>query len=99
MVTVPAAPSTVIIAPSGIFLVASVTDTTHGMPSSRDTITAWVIWAPTSTTTAAAGTNKGVHAGSVTGATRTSPGSSAVGSDGSSTTLGRRVAVPAHPGM
>src|SRR5438270_2358445 len=86
-------------APSGIFLVASVTDTTHGMPSSRETITAWVIWAPTSTTTAAAGTNSGVHAGSVTGATSTSPGSSANGSDGSVTMRARPVAVPAHPGM
>src|SRR3954465_2954545 len=99
MVTVPAAPSTVMVAPSGIFLVAPVTETTHGIPSSRDTITAWVIWAPTSTTTAAAGTNNGVHAGSVTGATSTSPGSSANGSDGSVMMRARPVATPAQPGM
>ena len=36
-----------------------------------------------------AGTNSGVHDGSVIGATSTSPGSSAVGSDGSSTTRAR----------
>src|SRR3954470_6720343 len=99
MVTVPAAPSTVMVAPSVIFLVAPVTETTHGIPSSRDTITAWVIWAPTSTTTAAAGTNNGVHAGSVTGATRMSPGSRAVGSDGSMMMRARPVAVPAQPGI
>ena len=45
--------------------VALVTDTTQGRPSSRLTMTAWVIWAPTSTTTAAAGTNSGVQLGSV----------------------------------
>src|SRR5436305_7160260 len=93
------APSTVTMAPSGIFRVASVTDTTHGMPSSRDTITAWVIWAPTSTTTAAAGTNSGVQAGSVTGAISTSPGSNAKGSDGSVMIRARPVATPAQPGM
>src|SRR5438477_8172913 len=87
------------VAPSVIFLVASVTETTQGIPSSRDTMTAWVIWAPTSTTTAAAGTNSGVHAGSVTGATSTSPGSSANGSDGSVTMRARPVALPAHPGI
>ena len=40
IVTVPALPSTVIIAPCGIRRVASVTDTTHGRPISRDTMTA-----------------------------------------------------------
>src|SRR5205814_2686759 len=58
-VTVPVVPSTVMVAPSAILRVASVTETTHGIPSSRETITAWVICAPTSTTTAAAGTNNG----------------------------------------
>src|SRR3954468_7533975 len=99
MVTVPAAPSTVMVAPSVIFLVASPTETTHGIPSSRDTITAWVIWAPTSTTTAAAGTKRGVQAGSVTGAISTSPGSSANGSEGSVMIRARPVATPAQPGI
>ncbi len=40
IVTVPALPSTVTVAPSGIVSVASTTDTTHGIPSSRDTIMA-----------------------------------------------------------
>ena len=61
-------------APSGILRVASVADTTHGIPSSLLTIIACESGAPTSTTTAAAGTNKGVHDGSVRGATRISPG-------------------------
>jgi hypothetical protein len=39
-VTTPEVPSTSTRAPSGIFRVASVTETTQGMPSSRDTITA-----------------------------------------------------------
>src|ERR1700682_4184076 len=75
------------------------TETTHGMPNSRDTMTAWLIWAPTSTTTAAAGTNSGVQAGSVIGATRTSPGSSACGAEGSRMILARPVALPGQPGM
>ena len=54
---------------------ASVADTTQGIPSSRLTITAWLMMAPTSTTTASAARNNGVHAGSVSGATSTSPGS------------------------
>ncbi len=78
--------------------VASVADTTHGMPSSRLTITACDIAAPTSTTTAAAGTNSGVHDGSVLGATSTSPGSRPVGSNESSTTRARPVALPGQPG-
>ena len=40
MVTVPAVPSTVMIAPSSMRLVASGTETTQGIPSSRDTIMA-----------------------------------------------------------
>src|SRR5205814_7410843 len=60
-VTVPLVPSTVTVAPSGMRRVPSVTETTHGIPSSRDTMTAWLICAPTSTTTAPAGPNSGVH--------------------------------------
>ena len=55
--TVPEFPSTSSSAPSGIRSVASGTPTTHGIPSSRDTIIEWLIAAPTSTTTAAAETN------------------------------------------
>ena len=55
--------------------VASATDTTHGTPSSRETIIAWLPMAPTLTTTPAAGTKSGTHDGSVCGAMRMSPGS------------------------
>ena len=51
-----------------------------------------------STTTPAAGTNSGVHAGSVLGATSTSPGSSAVGSLGSRMMRARPSETPGHPG-
>jgi hypothetical protein len=50
------------------------------MPSSRLTMAACENGAPTSTTTAEAATNSGVHAGSVIGAMRISPGSRADGS-------------------
>jgi len=40
MVTVPALPSTVMVAPSGMMSVASATEATQGTPSSRDTIIA-----------------------------------------------------------
>src|SRR5262249_61412630 len=53
-VTVPAVPSTSSIAPSAIRSVAPATATTQGMPSSRETITAWLMSAPTLTTTAPA---------------------------------------------
>ena len=49
MRTVPAVPSTVTSAPSGMRRVASWTEATHGMPSSLDTIMAWLPMAPTST--------------------------------------------------
>ncbi len=68
IVTVPRLPLTVIVAPSGMRLVASAIDGTHGMPSSRLTITAWVPTAPMSVTTAPATRNSGVHDGSVDGA-------------------------------
>ena len=71
---------------------------THGSPSSRLTITEWLSAAPTSTTTALALTNNGVHDGSVSGATSTSPGDSAVGSLLSSTTRARPRAMPGQPG-
>lgn len=98
-VTVPLSPSTRTIAPSGIRAVAPVAATTHGRPSSRDTITAWLIWPPTSTTTASTGTNNGVHDGSVSGAMRTSPGPMSPGSPGSVTILARPSATPAHPAI
>src|SRR4029077_10129055 len=65
----------------------------------RLTMIAWLSGAPTSTTTPAAGTNSGVHDGSVIGATSTSPGSSAEGSCESSTTRARPWAIPGQPGM
>src|SRR3954462_10026417 len=97
IVTVPAEPSTSIMSPSAMRSVAPATLTAQGIPSSRDTMIAWLISAPTLTTTAAAGKNSGVHAGSVNGATRTSPGSSPFGSAGSSTTRARPRATPEHP--
>ena len=78
--------------------VASTTLTAHGIPSSRLTMTAWLFMAPTSTITPAAGTNSGVQDGSVFGATRMSPGSSASGSPGSSRTRAVPLATPAQPG-
>ena len=55
---------------------------TAGMPSSRETIAAWLWIAPVSHTTAAAPRNNGVHDGSVIAQTSTSPGSRPRGSDG-----------------
>ena len=75
IVTVPRLPLTVIVAPSGMRLVASAIDGTHGMPSSRLTMTACVPTAPMSVMTASATRNSGVHDGSVDGAIRMSPGS------------------------
>ena len=98
IVTVPLSPSTSTMAPSGMRRVASTTDGTQGMPSSRLTMTAWLSAAPTSTTTAEAGTNKGVHDGSVPGATSTSPGSSADALVGVSTIRARPLARPGQPG-
>ena len=45
-----------------------------------------------------AGTNNGVHDGSVIGATSTSPGPRAIGSMGSAMTRARPLATPGHPG-
>ena len=59
----------------------------------------WLIWPPTLTTTAEAGMNNGVHAGSVNGAIKMSPASIKLGSDGSRMTRARPRATPAHPGM
>src|SRR5581483_9758429 len=96
-VTVPVVPSTSTVAPSGMRWVAAPADTTQGMPSSRLTMAAWENGEPTSTTTAAAGRNSGVHDGSVIGATSTSPGPSWAGSDGSSTTRAVPRALPGQP--
>ena len=79
--------------------VASSSDSTHGMPSSRETTTAWLFIAPTSTTTAPATRNSGVQAASASGATSTSPGSSAVAACRSRTTRAVPVYCPALPPM
>ena len=92
-------PFTRISAPSCIRVVALDAETTHGIPSSRLTITAWLMVAPTSTTTPAAGTNKGVQEGSVIGATSMSPGSRDSGRVGSNITRARPVTTPALPPM
>ena len=63
----------------------------------RETITAWLICPPTSTTTASAGTNKGVHEGSVNGAIKISPVPRDPGSEGSVTTLAIPSTTPGHP--
>ena len=55
------------------------------------------ISAPTFTTTAAAGRNNGVHAGSVKGAIRTSPGSKFKASAGSITIRALPLAFPLLP--
>ena len=96
-VTVPAVPSTSMRSPVRMRLVALLSDTTHGMPSSRLTIAACENGAPTSTTTADAPTNSGVHDGSVMGATRTSSGSSSSTSSGLRTTRARPRALPGLP--
>ena len=70
----PWSPSTVSSTPSGMVVDAPVTLTTAGMPSSRDTMAAWLICAPTSTTTPATARKSGVQDGSVMGATRISSG-------------------------
>ncbi len=67
------------------------------MPSSRLTMAACEKGAPTSTTTADAATNSGVHAGSVIGAMRISPGCRADGSSGLVSTRARPRAVPVQP--
>jgi hypothetical protein len=98
MSTVPAAPSTVMVVQVAMVSEALMHDITHGIPSSRLTIAAWLITAPTSTTTAAAETNSGVHDGSVRGATGISPGSRSSASPGSWMTRATPVTTPAHAG-
>ena len=98
-VTVPAVPSTSTVIPVVSRSVAPSTATTHGMPSSLDTITAWLISAPTFTTTAAAGRNSGVHAGSVRGATSTSPGWSPLASARVEHHPHRSLGRPLRPGV
>ncbi len=73
-VTVPAEPSTVIICPVRMRLVAEPTPRTAGMPYSRATIELWLSSPPISVTIAAARANRGVQAGVVVTATRMSPG-------------------------
>src|SRR6185503_1216343 len=72
-ITCPRPPSTWIHCPSLRVLVPFIVPITAGMPYSRATIAAWEADPPVSTTTAAARWNRGVQAGLVTGATRTSP--------------------------
>src|SRR6476661_220952 len=96
-VTTPVVPSTSMSAPFGMRLVASVAETMHGIPISRLTIAACENGAPTSTTTAEAATNSGVQDGSVIGAMRISPGSSAEGSSGVVRTRAMPRAVPVQP--
>ena len=67
MVTAPVSPSSSMSAPLGIIRVASVTETAQGMPRSRDTMTEWLITAPTSTITPPAARKRGVHEGCVIG--------------------------------
>jgi len=71
--TVPALPSTVTSCPVRSRVVASPVPTTAGMPYSRATSEAWAARVPPSVTTAAARVKRGVQAGAVTLATRTSP--------------------------
>ena len=80
MTTVPVVPSIVMCVPLGMRLVASEIPTTAGIPSSRAMVAAWLVWAPTFTTTPATARNKGVQAGSVSAAMRMSPGCSSLGS-------------------
>ena len=93
----PVDPLTLSRVPSWIISVASLTATTQGIPNSRETITAWLIWPPTLTTTASAGTNNGVQEGSVSGAIRISPGPRSLGSEGSVMTFAVPSATPGHP--
>src|SRR5512144_2003842 len=74
--TRPREPSTVIHCPSVNVLVPLSVPITAGTPYSRATMAACEADPPVSTTTAAAYWNRGVQAGLVTGATRTSPGRS-----------------------
>ncbi len=93
----PVLPSTSISEPSGIRREASAAETTHGIPSSRLTMIACESGAPTSTTTADAGTTNGVHDGSVMGATSTSPGPRSPGSPASRTMRALPRATPGQP--
>lgn len=69
------------------------------MRCSRATIAAWESAPPVSVTTAAAMPSKGVHAGSVNGQTRMSPGRTLAKSSGPRTTRTVPVAVPGLPGV
>ena len=74
-------------------------DTTHGTPSSRLTMTAWLPGAPISQMTALAIMNSGTHDGSVVVHTRISPGSSESASARSRMTRVRAVTEPCDPAM
>ena len=80
-------------------MLAPASDTTHGTPSSRLTITAWLACAPISQITALAIMNSGTHDGSVVVHTRISPGSRESASARSRMTRVRAVTVPWEPGM
>ena len=71
--TTPRVASTVTISPSRSLRVASPVPTTHGMPSSRETIAAWQVMPPESVTIAAARRISGSQSGEVMCVTSTSP--------------------------
>ncbi len=75
--TVPAVPSTVTSIPACNSRVASCVPTTHGTPSSRDTIAACDVMPPASVTIAAERRISGTQSGDVIRVTSTSPFSSA----------------------
>src|SRR5215211_6844766 len=91
----PLLPSTVSCCPVVIRLVAFGTPTTAGMPYSRATTAPWELAPPISMTSPPAVRNRGVHPGSVEGATRISPGWRWA-PVGSSTTRAWPVTVPAE---
>ena len=82
--------------PSAIILVAFRVPTTHGTPSSRDTMAAWQVIPPSSVTIAAARVIAGTMSGVVIVVTRTSPARSS----SISAALSRsRATPPAIPGL
>ena len=74
-VTVPESPSTLMVWPDPIRVVAMPVPRTAGIPYSHATIEPWARMPPTSVTSPRAGENSGVHAGVVVGHTRIVPGS------------------------
>src|ERR1035437_7964900 len=73
IVMTPVDPSTRILMPLRMTLVASPVPTTAGMPYSRQTIAAWLMTPPTSVTQALILAKAGAQDGDVVGATKISP--------------------------